>query len=150
MFILDGTISSLLQCDIVRDGHVVGLIGFEERGNRRIWTQQEVDALILMSKIIGEYIRQRRSASLLRESYESTRNILNSLPNTAVYVIDANHRIVYSTIRSPARVSQCQARGDLLRGVLGQIDICSFCPVTKHGGGEAFTTCMSTRPSRHL
>ena len=63
-FILDDTISSLLQCDIVRDGHVVGHIGFEERGNRRIWTQQEVDALILMSKIIGEYIRQRRSASL--------------------------------------------------------------------------------------
>ena len=53
-FILDDTISSLLQCDIVRDGHVVGHIGFEERGNRRIWTQQEVDALILMSKIIGE------------------------------------------------------------------------------------------------
>ena len=37
------------------------------------WTQQEVDALILMSRIIGEYIRQRRSSTLLRESAEATR-----------------------------------------------------------------------------
>ena len=149
-FILDGTISSLLQCDIVRDGHVVGHIGFEERGNRRIWTQQEVDALILMSKIIGEYIRQRRSASLLRESYESTRNILNSLPNTAVYVIDANHRIVYFNDTVARAYPNVKLGVTCFEVFWGKSDICSFCPVTKHGGGEAFTTLHEHPPFKGI
>ena len=149
-FILDDTISSLLQCDIVRDGHVVGHIGFEERGNRRIWTQQEVDALILMSKIIGEYIRQRRSASLLRESYESTRNILNSLPNTAVYVIDANHRIVYFNDTVARAYPNVKLGVTCFEVFWGKSDICSFCPVTKHGGGEAFTTLHEHPPFKGI
>ena len=149
-FILDDTISSLLQCDIVRDGHVVGHIGFEERGNRRIWTQQEVDALILMSKIIGEYIRQRRSASLLRESYESTRNILNSLPNTAVYVIDANHRIVYFNDTVARAYPNVRLGVTCFEVFWGKSDICSFCPVTKHGGGEAFTTLHEHPPFKGI
>lgn len=149
-FILDATISSLLQCDIVRDGHVVGHIGFEERGGRRIWTQQEVDALILMSKIIGEYIRQRRSANLLRESYESTRNILNSLPNTAVYVIDANHRIVYFN-NTVARAYPGVRLGMTCFNVFWcNSEICSFCPVAQHGGGEAFTTLHEHPPFKGL
>ena len=149
-FILDDTISSLLQCDIVRDGHVVGHIGFEERGNRRIWTQQEVDALILMSKIIGEYIRQRRSASLLRESYESTRNILNSLPNTAVYVIDANHRIVYFNDTVARAYPNVKLGVTCFEVFWGKSNICSFCPVTKHGGGEAFTTLHEHPPFKGI
>ena len=149
-FILDDTISSLLRCDIVRDGHVVGHIGVEERGNRRIWTQQEVDALILMSKIIGEYIRQRRSASLLRESYESTRNILNSLPNTAVYVIDANHRIVYFNDTVARAYPNVKLGVTCFEVFWGKSDICSFCPVTKHGGGEAFTTLHEHPPFKGI
>ena len=140
----------VLQCDIVRDGHVVGHIGFEERGNRRIWTQQEVDALILMSKIIGEYIRQRRSASLLRESYESTRNILNSLPNTAVYVIDANHRIVYFNDTVARAYPNVKLGVTCFEVFWGKSDICSFCPVTKHGGGEAFTTLHEHPPFKGI
>lgn len=149
-FILDDTISSLLQCDIVRDGHVVGHIGFEERGNSRIWTQQEVDALILMSKIIGEYIRQRRSASLLRESYESTRNILNSLPNTMVYVIDANHRIVYFNDTVARAYPNVRLGVTCFEVFWGNSDICSFCPVAKHGGGEAFTTLHNHPPFKGI
>lgn len=53
-------------------------------------------ALTPIFKIIGEYTRQHRFVSLLHESYESTRNIFNSLSNAAVYVINASHRIVYS------------------------------------------------------
>ena len=149
-FILDDAITSLLQCDIARDGHVVGHIGFEERGNRRIWTQQEVDALILMSKIIGEYIRQRRSANLLRESYESTRNILNSLPNTAVYVIDAGHRIVYFNDTVARAYPDIKIGMTCFDVFWCGSEICSFCPVAKHDGGEAFTTLHEHPPFRGL
>ena len=145
-FILDGAISSLLQCDIVCDGRVIGHIGFEERGNRRIWTQQEVDALILMSKIIGEYIRQRRSASLLRESYESTRNILDSLHNTAVYVIDASHRIVYFNDTVARAYPNARIGATCFEVFWGRSDICPLCPVAKRGGGEAFTTLHEHPP----
>ena len=94
-FLLDDTTTSLLQCDIAHASGLAGHIRFEEHGSRRIWTQQEIDALILMSKLIGESIRQRLSSSLLRRSSEDICNILNSLTSTAVYVIDSDYRIVY-------------------------------------------------------
>ena len=32
----------------------------------------------------------------------------------------------------------------------GKSDICSFCPVTKHGGGEAFTTLHEHPPFKGI
>lgn len=95
-FSLDPSVTSLLQCDIVRDGMLVGLLSFEERGTTRIWTQQEIDALILLSKLLNGHISQKQSANLLRQSNEATRDILNSLPETFVCVLSkTGHRLLY-------------------------------------------------------
>ncbi len=149
-FLHDPSITSLLHCDIRREGRTVGHIGFEERGGRRIWTQQEVDALILMSRIIGEYIRQRRSSTLLRESAEATRAILDGLPRTAVYVIDSNHRIVYFN-RTVADAYPDTRIGMTCFDVFwGRNDICSFCPVAANREQASFTSRHAHSPFKGL
>lgn len=94
-FLKGDPVISHLQCDIVHDGRIIGYISFEERNRKRIWTQQEIDALILMSKLIGESIRQQQSLNLLHHSYSSTRNILNGIQGIYIYVVDENRNILY-------------------------------------------------------
>lgn len=94
-FLKGDPVISHLQCDIVQDGKIIGYISFEERNRKRIWTQQEIDALILMSKLIGESIRQQQSLNLLHHSYSSTRSILNGIHGIYIYVIDENRNILY-------------------------------------------------------
>lgn len=95
-FSKDPSVTSFLQCDIVRDAMVVGYISFEERGRKRIWAQQEIDALMLMAKLISGQVSQRQAARLLHQSNEATRDILNRLPGTSVCVISkATLRLLY-------------------------------------------------------
>ncbi len=144
-FLKDDSIRSLLQCDIVREGEVMGHIAFEERGGRRIWTQQEVDALILMSKILGEYIRQRHAAKLLRENSENTRSLLNALSSVAVYVVDSGCRLLYfnDTVR---RVFPRARLGLTCHEVFRNTGIqCSFCPLLC-GPGDSFSLILEDSP----
>ena len=149
-FLRDPSITSLLHCDIRREGHTVGHIGFEERGGRRIWTQQEVDALILMSRIIGEYIRQRRSSTLLRESAEATRAILDGLPRTAVYVIDNGHRIVYFNRTVAAAFPNIRTGMTCFEVFWGHDAICPFCPIAANPAQESFTALHEHSPFKGL
>lgn len=96
---------SHLQCNIVQDGKIIGYISFEERNRKRIWTQQEIDALILMSKLIGESIRQQQSLSLLHHSYSSTRSILNGIHGIYIYVVDENRNILYYNDNAATKLS---------------------------------------------
>ncbi len=145
-FLYDKSISSLLQCDITRDQHVVGHICFEERGQRRIWTQQEVDALILMSKLLGEYVRQRQASSLLLHNHNDTLNILNNLPSTAVYVIDKDHRLTYFNKTVAKAHPQAHPGMNCFQIFWNREDICPFCPVVSHGNLDSYTTLLEHSP----
>lgn len=99
-FSKDPGVISLLQCDIVCDTLVIGQISFEEHRYARIWEQQEIEALSLMSKLIGGHISQQQSASLLQRSMQATRDILDSLPATFVCVISREtHCLLYFNAR---------------------------------------------------
>lgn len=93
-------VTSLLQCDIVCDNLVIGQIRFEERRSARIWEQQEIEALSLMSKLISGHISQKQSAGLLQHSTQAMRDILDSLPATFVFVISKDsYRLLYFNAR---------------------------------------------------
>lgn len=145
-FLRDPSISSLLQAEIRREGRTFGHISFEERGPRRIWTQQEVDTLILLSRILGECIRQRRASVELREHAESTRKLLDSLLRTAVYVIDHDRRLLYfneTVIRAFPHVRAGMTCHEVF---WGRGEICSFCPVRDMGDRDSFTTILQHSP----
>lgn len=103
-FDIDPAVTSLLQCDMVRDGVALGVISLEKRGTRRIWTRQEIDALALIAKLIGGHLSQTRSASLLRRHNETIRDIVNSLPGAFVYVVSkSTYRLLYFNRRIAER-----------------------------------------------
>lgn len=49
-------IKSLLQCMIWDGNEFKGLIGFDEYSRSRIWTKDQIDALLLVSKVIATFL----------------------------------------------------------------------------------------------
>ncbi|MEI3478617.1 MAG: hypothetical protein V8Q84_05275 [Bilophila sp.] len=139
-------ITSLLQSDILREGRAVGHVSFEERGHSRLWTQQETDALILMSRIIGECIRQRRASALLRENAGATRAILDSLTRTAVYVIDHARRLLYFNGTVSRLLPHVRVGMTCHEVFWGHRDACSFCPLHNAGESDAFSVILPHTP----
>lgn len=140
-------VASLLQCDIVCDNLVIGHIRFEERRSARIWEQQEVEALSLMSKLVSGYISQKQSAGLLQRSTQATRDILDSLPATFVCVISKETRnLLYFNARvlelfPMARVGMtCH---EIFKDCTGP---CSTCPRSQLAGENAYVSLLYDSP----
>lgn len=54
-------IKSMLQCAIMDEGKFKGYIGFDECRSNRFWTQEQIDALAFISKVISVFLMRDRS-----------------------------------------------------------------------------------------
>lgn len=54
-------IKSMLQCAIMDGGVFKGYIGFDECRSNRFWTQEQIDALVFISKVISVFLMRDRS-----------------------------------------------------------------------------------------
>ena len=158
-FLKGDPVISHLQCDIVQDGKIIGYISFEERNRKRIWTQQEIDALILMSKLIGESIRQQQSVSLLHHSYSSTRSILNGIHGIYIYVVDENRNILYYNDNAAQSYPELKHGTKCFNVFKNRSQPCANCPekILKEKGqfstvlfDTLFGPCMNVSASRVL
>lgn len=53
-------IKSMLQCAIMDEGEFKGFIGFDECRNNRFWTQEQIDALAFIAKVISLFLVRKR------------------------------------------------------------------------------------------
>lgn len=108
-------IESLLQARIIGDNDIcLGLIDFAVCQSGRVWVQEEVDLLLLMSKVIGEVIRRRQMSSKMEKYYSNTRDILDNVV-TGICVIDKETKEIYY---------QNDAMDGLISEIPGQCDSC--------------------------
>lgn len=83
-------LKSILQSRIM-DGDVsLGFIAFGVQSSKRIWIQEEIDMLTLMSRLLGDTIRKRRIDATLDVYYENTRNILKGV-SSGIYAVDKDN-----------------------------------------------------------
>ena len=54
-------IRSVLQCAIINDGRYRGFVGFDECRNNRFWTQDQIDSLVFISKILSIFLMIERT-----------------------------------------------------------------------------------------
>ena len=145
-FLKGEPVVSHLQCNIVQDGKIIGYISFEDRNQKRIWTQQEINALILMSKLISEIIRQQQSLSLLHHSYTSTRSILNSIQGVYIYVVDENGNILYYNDSASKCFRDMEEGTDNLDEGLKQLQPDVFCPADVLKEKGQYSTVLNDTP----
>ena len=85
----DQGIASVLQCSITADGVFKGFVGFDECGTARIWTQEQVDCLVFLSKMVSTFLLKKRAEDRVRESMQNLERVLNN-QNSWIYVIDGD------------------------------------------------------------
>lgn len=147
MFLCDPEATAVLYSPFIHDDVEMGCIGFTVRGTPRIWTQQEVDTLTLLSKLVGQHVRQMRSSALLKKSSEATRDILNSLSFAFVYVISKEtHRIVYLNDTLRRRFPDLRIGGRCHEIFWDESAPCDFCPAARIGGNDAANAVLKNTP----
>ena len=60
-------ILSMLQCAIIEDGKFRGFVGFDDCVLHRLWTQEQIDMLAFLSKLLYVVLMRRRALDRLRE-----------------------------------------------------------------------------------
>ena len=79
----------MLQCSITADGVFKVFVGFDECGTARIWTQEQVDCLVFLSKMLSTFLLKKRAEDRVRESMLNLERVLNN-QNSWIYVIDGD------------------------------------------------------------
>lgn len=86
---------SLLQAKIsFEEDELLGVIDFCVCSKGHVWVQEEVDLLLMMSRVLGEIIRKRNMTHKMELYYGNTRTILDSVI-TGIYVVDRETRELY-------------------------------------------------------
>ena len=86
---------SVVRCVIVEGGKFRGFVGFNECRVKRFWTQEQVDALAFIAKVLSTFLLKERNKRLFENYSRSVAMILDSHP-AFVYVVEADtYKLLY-------------------------------------------------------
>ncbi|MCM1165733.1 MAG: diguanylate cyclase [Lachnospiraceae bacterium] len=80
-------VKSLLQCSIVENGVFKGFVGFDECRSNRFWTQEQIDSLVFLSKVLSVFLLKARA-----DNYASSLKSILDNHQHALYIVDAETR----------------------------------------------------------
>ena len=85
-------IHSTLQCEFLDEGRFHGFVGFDECSGLRLWTQDEVSTLSMISQILSLFLQQKKMKKLNQEiqQYEA---VLDNLEE-CICVIEKDHNLL--------------------------------------------------------
>lgn len=123
-----GNVLSVLQCAILDEGKFKGFIGFDECDERKIWTQEQIDCLGFLSKMLSVFLLKKRAQDDVMRSMENLQGLLDGL-NSWIYVVDPEtYEILYINkktydVSMDAKTGQC-----CYNAFLGLDEPCKHCP----------------------
>ena len=86
---------SVIRSRIVEGGKFRGFVGFNECRVNRFWTQEQVDALTFIAKVLSTFLLKERNKRLFENYSRSVAMILDSHP-AYVYVVEAEtYKLLY-------------------------------------------------------
>lgn len=105
-------IKSMLQCAILDQGAFKGYVGFDEDSGKRLWTQEQINALTLISELLSVFLLKKRAQDRTAATAASLRLLLDN-QNAWIYLIDPEtHELFYinqktKLIAPDAEVGMC-------------------------------------------
>ena len=93
LFAMQG-ICSTLQCEILQDNAFAGMIGFDECTGLRLWTQEEISLLIMISQMISIFLQKKKSMTV-NDSIVNYQNVLNNLEECVIVLDKASNELLY-------------------------------------------------------
>ena len=132
-------VKSVLQCSILEDGKFRGFVGFDEYRSNRFWTQEQVDALAFIAKVLSTFLLKERNKRISEKFSKSIESILDYHPSF-VYVIEPEtHKLLYLNSMAQEAVGSDKIGSPCYDVVCGDSK-CPECPVRdyeKNGEGRS-------------
>ncbi len=121
-------IKSMLQCAIRQDGVFRGYIGFDECVEQRLWTKEEIEALIYFSEILSVFLTRYREHEKLERQSEELRIIMDN-QNALIYIIDPDTwTLKYINEKARQMVPNVCLEQPCYRALMGKSAPCAGCP----------------------
>lgn len=134
-FMKAGDVLSVLQCAIQDEGKFKGFIGLDECSSRRIWTQEQIDCLSFLSKMLSVFLLKKRAQDEVMKSVQNLQALLDSL-NSSIYVIDQNtYEVLYINKKTQVLSPEAEIGKPCYQTFLGFDKPCDRCPA-REGGEE--------------
>ncbi len=135
-------IKSLLHCAIRDEGKFLGYVGFDENTKQRFWTQEQIDLLTFLSKVLSLFLLKHRMQERTDTLVRDLRTMLDK-NDDCIYVVDEefsqiqflNEKIL--TMEPGAKVGKV-----CYQALKGQNYPCEECPVRAGG-------CCEIHNERH-
>lgn len=142
-------IHSMLQCALKNNGVFSGYVGFDECNAQRFWTQEEIDTLAFIAKILSIFLIKRRTQDKLAESCRITRSVLDHQKLLAC-VIGSDHRLLFINKKTHELVPGAKVGALCYEVFWGRGEPCSRCPMhemDRTGRGSCMMEMYITRLS---
>ncbi|MEG1524391.1 MAG: diguanylate cyclase [Clostridia bacterium] len=126
---------STLKVTIVNDKKICGYIGFDECGEHRVWTSEEIEKLSFLSKVLSVFLFKKKAESTLLKNLHTRLKILDVLPDYICVVNPETHMLEYTNKE--------------MQELLPEAKPGRFCFTTLRGGQNApCETCLVERIKR--
>lgn len=121
-------IRSMLQCAIRDNGCITGFVGFDECRKNRIWTEEQIETLSFISRLLGIFLLKRQAEKQMESQLTGLEEVLDELPGW-VYVIDAGTcQLYYLNQKSREKAPEARIGGYCYREFMGFDRRCRACP----------------------
>ena len=88
-------IKSMLQCAIFDGGEIRGWIGFDDCLIRRMWTQEQIEVLGFVARLLSNFLLRQRSQERVKQEVKNLKKVLD-LQDACICVVDAkSYEILY-------------------------------------------------------
>ncbi len=124
-------IKSMLQCAIQDDGKKRGFVGFDECGENRFWTQEQIDALSLVAAVVSIFLLKKRAQVRTDQALKSLEIILDH-QDAWIYAVEKDsHRILYANSKTKEAVPALHVGEKCHKAFFGFDEPCEDCPGKK-------------------
>ncbi len=126
-FLDAGGVCSTLQCAVFDGGKFRGFVGFDSCSCRCLWTQEQIDCLSFLSRMLSVFLLKRRAQNRVMESMQNLKEVLDSL-NSWIYVVDTNScHLLYLNRRANELTPGAQAGRLCCQALFEREEPCSPC-----------------------
>ena len=122
-------IRALLQCAIRDGGKFAGFVGFDDCMILRMWTQNQIDALIFISELLSTFLLKMRAQDRALAAVRDLQMVLDN-QNSWIYVIDPDSYVLrYINAKTLCTVPDAQLGMRCYEAFFHRDSPCEQCPV---------------------
>ena len=122
-------VKALLECAMLNNGLMAGVIGFEYHKNPRVWKADEIEVLSFTAEILSTFLLGKRALDRLKLSNIQALEILDHI-DSFIYVVDKNtHEILFLNKKSIDFFGTDQLGKHCFDFISCENAPCSYCPM---------------------